>query len=232
MLPIAVFRFAAADRPGYFGEFLDRAGLLWQLIAIDEGAAVPTDAGAFAGIGLMGGPMSVNDPLPWVPPLLQLIRQSVAQDVPVIGHCLGGQLMAKALGKPVQRNPVKEIGWHPIRLTPAAHNWLGDVDEFLSFHWHGETFDLPDGAQLLGSSAACTNQLFSLGKHLGMQCHVEMTEHIVADWCREGASEVARHAGPTVQSTTQMSADLPARIAALHQVAGKLYQHWIGGLSR
>jgi GMP synthase-like glutamine amidotransferase len=181
----------------------------------------------------MGGPMSVNDDLPWIPQVLALIRQAVAQDIPVLGHCLGGQLMAKALGGVVTRNPVKEIGWGQATVADndTAHAWFGDTLKFDAFHWHGETFSLPQGALHLLSSAYCTNQAFALRKHLALQCHVEMTEQMISDWCAVGADEIAASAGsPAVQSASAMQAQMAGKLPQLHAVARQLYQHWISGL--
>jgi GMP synthase-like glutamine amidotransferase len=149
MLPVLIFRHSPTEGPGYFATFLDRHGIPWRLVRIDAGDAVPDNLNGVSGVCLMGGPMSVNDDLPWIPPLLALIREAVASDIPVIGHCLGGQLMARALGGTVGPNPVKEIGWGDVRITDAkaARPWLGDVTApILAFHWHGETFTPPPGA--------------------------------------------------------------------------------------
>ena len=105
MKPIAIFRHARSEGPGYFATYLERKALPWTLIAMDTGEPVPKNVREFSGIAFMGGPMSVNDPLPWIPPLLELVRDAVRKDVPVIGHCLGGQLMSKALGGIVSANP-------------------------------------------------------------------------------------------------------------------------------
>src|SRR5215471_17613303 len=111
MRPVAIFRHYVTEGPGYFATYLERSGLPWELVKLDEGRTVPTTPDAFSGLVFMGGPMSVNDDLPWIPPVLNLIRSAVARGVPVLGHCLGGQLMSKALGGEVTRAPVKEIGW-------------------------------------------------------------------------------------------------------------------------
>ena len=233
MKPIAIFRFANIEGAGYFGEFLDRQGLPSTLIAIDQGEAVPTDVNAYAGLVFMGGPMSVNDDLPWLPPLFELIRKAHAADIPLLGHCLGGQLIAKALGGAVSRNPVKEIGWLPLQIadSPEARQWFGDIKDFLGFHWHGETFSLPPGAVRLASSADCANQAYALGKHLGMQCHVEMTADMILAWSESGAREIAANPIPTVQHPQQMQIDMQQRLEALHAVADRLYTHWIKGLA-
>src|SRR6185503_10440713 len=109
MKSVAILRFSRTEGPAYFAHWLDGRGISWKLIAVDEGVPVPADPNAFAGIGMMGGPMSVNDALPWVDPVCAFLRNAVAADVPVIGHCLGGQLLAKALGAKVERAPIAEI---------------------------------------------------------------------------------------------------------------------------
>ena len=233
MKPIAIFRHAPTEGPGYFASFLEARGRPWRLIAVDAGDPVPDQADAFAGLVFMGGPMSVNDDLPWIPPALALIRQAVDRDVPVLGHCLGGQLMAKALGGAVGPNPVKEIGWGRVRAaaTAAARHWLGDVEDFDAFHWHGETFSLPPGAENILSSAHCAHQAYALGKHLGLQCHVEMTDAMIREWCVVGADEIAAARSPAVQTPEQMLAENPARLPALNRVADQLYGRWLAGLA-
>lgn len=235
MKPVAIFRHAATEGPGYFAEFLDERAIPSQLICIDAGAAVPQDASAYSGLVFMGGPMSVNDDLPWVAQVLALIRQAVAQDIPVLGHCLGGQLMARALGGVVTRNPVKEIGWGEVDVADndTARAWFGDTLTFQAFHWHGETFSLPQRAIPLLSSAYCAHQGFALGKHLGLQCHVEMTEVMIQSWCEVGAEEIYDSAGsPAVQSVKSIQAQMADKLPQLHAVARQLYQHWTAGLIR
>ena len=233
MRPIAIFRHFVTEGPGYFATYLDRHGLPWTLIRLDEGEAVPESTDRYSGLVFMGGPMSVNDALPWIAPALALIREAVARDVPVLGHCLGGQLMSKALGGEVTQSPVKEIGWGEVRLDggPESRAWFGAAaDAFVSFHWHGETFSIPCSAVRLLSSPWCANQAFALGKHLGMQCHIEMTEDLVQTWCRGGAREIARSAGPAVQPVESILADLDSRLGRLHAVADGVYARWVRGL--
>lgn len=234
MKPIAVIRHSPTEGPGHFATFLERRSLPWTLIRIDQGEAVPRSADGFSGLCLMGGPMSVNDDLAWIPPLLDLIRQTMAADKPVIGHCLGGQLMSRALGGTVIANPVKEIGWGTVRVidSPLARAWLGDTRQFESFHWHGETFSIPDGATRILESAACANQAFVLGKHLGMQCHVEMTRAMIEAWCESGADEIRdASSADSVQSPTAMQIDIEGRLSTLSRHAELLYSRWIEGLS-
>lgn len=192
MKPIAVFRHLPIEGPGYFATFLDNNHIPWKLIKIDAGEKPPASISQFSGLVFMGGPMSVNDDLPWIEPSLTLIRQAVEQDIPVLGHCLGGQLMAKALGGTVFQNPVKEMGWGKVNVqnNQEAQAWFDDITEFETFHWHGETFSLPTNATCILSSEHCENQAFALGIHLGMQCHVEMTERMVKDWCDVSYEEI------------------------------------------
>lgn len=233
MKPIAIFRHAPVEGPGYFSQFLDECAIPRQLICIDAGAAVPNDVTQFSGLVFMGGPMSVNDDLPWIPPVLDLIRDAVARDIPVLGHCLGGQLISKALGGAVTRNPVKEIGWGKATVSDnaTARDWFGDTRSFEAFHWHGETFSMPQGAVHLLSSAHCANQAYATGKHLALQCHVEMSEQMICDWCEIGADEIAASsASPAVQSSATMQAQIADKLPQLHAVALQLYRRWAQGL--
>jgi GMP synthase-like glutamine amidotransferase len=235
MKPIAIFRHSPTEGAGQFALFLTEHAIPWQMVHIDQGDAVPSDAAVFSGLVFMGGPMSVNDDLPWIAPTLALIRDAYAKDIPLLGHCLGGQLMSKALGGVVSKNPIKELGWGKVNVADnaTARQWFGDIREFESFHWHGETFSLPQGAVHLLSSAHCANQAYAIGKHLAMQCHVEMTEPMIREWCKEGASEVAANASsPAVQSTQVMQAQMHDKLPELHRVATQLYRQWLHGLAK
>lgn len=234
MKPVAIFRHSPGEGPGHFATFLDDHSIPYQLIRVDAGEAVPDNSAAYSGLCFMGGPMSVNDPLPWIAAVLELIRQAIAADIPVIGHCLGGQLMAKALGGTVSKNSVKEIGWGAVTVAdnPTARAWFGTHDGFLSFHWHGETFEIPPGATPVLSSRYCTNQAFILGKHLALQCHVEMTEAMIRLWNRQWADEVSGNPGPSVQKPEEMYENIGRRLDQLHQAADSLYSRWVEGLKR
>ena len=235
MKPVVIFRHVAIEGPGYLADFLDARGIPWQLVRIDEGETLPLTIADYSGVVLMGGPMSVNDDLPWIPPLLKLIRNAVEADIPVLGHCLGGQLMSKALGAEVGPNAVKEIGWGAVQVHNAdeARRWFGEREEFVVFHWHGETFALPQQAVPLLSSRYCQNQAYALGKHLALQCHIEMTVEMVQSWCEAGSSELAhstQHAG--VQQAAEIQRDLAQRVNALHAVADHIYARWLEGQAK
>jgi GMP synthase-like glutamine amidotransferase len=205
-------------------------------VAIDAGEAPPADARRASGLVFMGGPMSVNDAdIPWIAPVLELIRHASRNDIPLLGHCLGGQLISKALGGEVRRNPVKEIGWGEVQVcdNAVARQWLGDVTRFTSFHWHGETFSIPPGATRILEGPFCANQAYALGKHFGMQCHVEMTPELISAWLKTGRAEMEEAAGsPAVQPADEIERDLGPRLEALRAVADRIYDRWSAGLSR
>ena len=232
MKPVAIFRHSPTEGPGYLATYLQAHSLDWVLVKIDAGDPLPASVEAYSGLAFMGGPMSVNDELPWIAPASRLIRSAVQAGVPVLGHCLGAQLMSKALGGSVGPNPVKEIGWGEVEVADGglAREWFGATRSFLAFHWHGETFTLPPGASCIASNGHCRNQAFVLERHLGMQCHVEMTPEMVRSWCASGAGEIARSACASVQGAEEIQAHLQARAAALNAVASRLYDRWIGGL--
>ena len=229
MKPVLVIRHARTEGAGFFGVFLDQKHIPWQMVRIDEGDALPSDIADYSGLVMMGGPMSVNDDLPWIAQELNLIRQAMAANKPVLGHCLGGQLISKALGAKVGANPVKEIGWGEVQVTPGSRGTdLFGVNAFESFHWHGETFDLPDGAQHLLSSKFCKNQAYQIGKAIAFQCHIEMMEDMVKVWCEGGQDELADSIdSPGVQQADAIQTNLAARAANLNKIAGNFYSCWI-----
>lgn len=229
MKPIYIFRHTPPEGPGYFGAFLDRQPIPYRVIGVDVGEALPTSLDETSALVFMGGPMSVNDALPWIEPELALIRQAVACNMPVLGHCLGGQLISKALGGTIQANPVKEFGWFDVMQhnSAAAQSWLSNLpQQFPVFHWHGESFSLPSGADLILSSAGCRHQAFVIGNTLALQCHVEMTAAMVREWAELEPDSIT-HATPTIQSWAQMSEQLEARVETLQQHADRLYLRWL-----
>ena len=239
MKPVAIFRYARTEGPGHFATFLSMHGIDWTLVALDEGEPVPADPRAFSGLGFMGGPMSANDELPWTQPVLQLMRDAVDAKVPVIGHCLGGQMLARALGGKVERAPVKEIGWVPLAIepTPVAKQWLdGAPSPFHAFQWHEDTFStMPPGATRILTGANCANQAYVLDdRHLGMQCHVEITAEMIVTWLRIGISDIDENLGrsPAVQDAATIKSLIPKHLPGSSSTADRLYARWITNLRR
>jgi GMP synthase-like glutamine amidotransferase len=235
--PVAVFRFSDTEGPGHFATFLDAQRLPWKLVKLDEGEPVPRSSEEFAGLAFMGGPMSANDELPWTQPVLALMRDAVAREVPVIGHCLGGQMLARALGGQVKKNPVKEIGWNPVQIvdSPAAREWFGqNLREFDTFQWHGDTFSIPPNGERILTGPHCENQAYVVAdRHLGLQCHVEMTPEMIESWLGSGKGELEENLhSPAVQAADRIRADLPKRLPGLSRTAERLYERWITNLRR
>ena len=231
--PVIIFRFIAHEGAGYLGDFLSAKNIAWQLHEIDQNKPLPESILAYSGVVLMGGSMSVNDDLPWIAPMLDLIREAFDNNIALLGHCLGGQLMSKALGGVVVKNNNKEIGWGNVTISSneIATKWFGEIETFTSFHWHGETFSLPLGAKHLLASANCQNQAWAIDQHLALQCHIEMTVEMVKKWCEEGNSELHEFANsPAVQQAGEMQQNLILRCNALNKIADQVYSCWIKGL--
>jgi GMP synthase-like glutamine amidotransferase len=232
MRPVAIFRFSPTEGPGRFAEWLDAHRVPHRLIAIDQGERVPALPLAFSGIAMMGGPMSANDALPWNAPLLEFLRGAVNAEVPVLGHCLGGQLLAKALGARVTRTSTPEIGWDEVRVLRGADAapWFGGRYAFTTFQWHYEIFGLPPRATRVLTNGFNPDQAFVLGKHIGFQCHVEMTRPMVETWCSTGADELPDRTQGAKQSKDDIFVDLDKRLATLARVADDVYAQWARGL--
>lgn len=133
---------------------------------------------------VMGGPMSVNDETeyPWLVEEKQFIRRCILAGKPVLGICLGAQLIANAMGARIYRHHTREIGWFPIQAVQSRGMTFRFPPSVEVFHWHGETFDLPVGAILLARSEACEHQAFQLGRSvIGLQFHLEITPESVQE---------------------------------------------------
>lgn len=160
-----------------------------------EGDALP-NMNDFDALIVMGGPMSVHDvkEYPWLVQEKAFIDQTIKTEKPILGICLGAQLIAESLGAKVYGNSHKEIGWFPICKTPYADGIRCSAKwpaSFTVFHWHGETFDIPNGAVRLASSEACVNQGFAMGDHIiGLQFHLESTQDSVTQLITHGGDEL------------------------------------------
>ncbi|MCC7175315.1 MAG: gamma-glutamyl-gamma-aminobutyrate hydrolase family protein [Bryobacterales bacterium] len=220
---VLAFRHVPSDHLGWIAPALEARGVAFEYIDLFREPEAPIDSGAAAGLVLMRGPMSANHELAYIRRELRLIERAAAGGTPVLGVCLGAQLVAKALGARVYRNPVKEVGWFPVAWTEAArHDTLlaGLSGEDTVFHWHGETFDLPAGSELLASSRACRNQAFRWGESVyGFQFHLEATPRMISDWVRQGLS--GGDAG-------EMGAlpDPQANAARLGELATQVFGRW------
>jgi GMP synthase-like glutamine amidotransferase len=181
-MPILVLRHEPFEHLGFFHHILEDHNISFRYSELGD----LLDLDGYSGLIVMGGPQSANDSDPALKSEMGLIQDAIRNSVPVLGICLGSQLIAKALGALVYKNPVKEIGWFPVSFTAEAEAdplFGGLASPTMFFHWHGETFDLPDGAVWLAYSEACKHQAFRYGKNIyGVQFHPEITPEMIADW--------------------------------------------------
>lgn len=234
MKPVFVFRHITCEGPGYLADFLAARNIPYEIIRIDEGDPVPANTENFSGLVFMGGPMSVNDDLPWIHAELELIRMAHHRHIPLLGHCLGGQLISKALGGNVERNKVTEIGWFTVERSTGNNSpdWLDDLDfDTEIFHWHGETFTLPDKAIPLFGNRFCANQGYILNNTCALQCHVEMTTESVTEWLEFYKNDMPVP-GESVQSGNEILRNIDQRVTSLQKFADVIYSQWIKGITR
>ena len=230
MKPVLIFRHIACEGPGYLATFLTRNNIPFSVIDLYQGAEIPVDIRKYSGLVFMGGPMSANDSLPWITAELALIRDAHRQNIPVLGHCLGGQLISKALGGTVISNAVSEIGWFPVApVENAKQQWLQELAFNTEiFHWHSEMFMMPTHAVPLFKSEYCPNQGFMLGNILALQFHVEMEVQNIAEWLEFYANEIPAPC-ESVQTNSEMLFNLEERISHLHKFADRIYAQWLNG---
>ncbi len=177
----------------------------------------------------MGGPMSVNDEktLPWLVQEKLFVRETVRRGIPTVGVCLGAQLIASALGARVYPNRQKEIGWFEIRKTNIDGDVFAFPEKATVFHWHGETFDLPDGAVCLAKSEACDIQAFQIGKTaMGLQFHLETTPESAAAIVENCREELVP--GPYVQSEAALLAAPESNYRQINRLMEKVLSYITG----
>ncbi|HEV3413108.1 MAG TPA: gamma-glutamyl-gamma-aminobutyrate hydrolase family protein [Puia sp.] len=201
----------AFETPGLLADEIRRRGDEMRTTALYNGESLPATAD-FDVLVVMGGPMSIHDEAeyPWLRGEKELIGAAIREGKKVLGICLGAQLIAAVCGGRVYRAGQKEIGWWPV--SQVGDGFCGEADgwqeggESVVFHWHGETFDLPEGAVLLASTDVCVNQAFSLGDTvLGIQFHPEVTEEIIRGMVEHEGWELAEAAGaPYVQGAERI----------------------------
>jgi len=225
---VIVLQHVAPETPGAIGDALQSAGASLRFVRTYAGDPVPRDLGGAAGLLVMGGPMGVYeaDRYPHLSDEMQLIEAALAHQIPVLGVCLGSQLVAATLGAPVRPSGRKEIGWHGIRLNEAARTdplFTGVESRFVAFHWHGDIFDLPKGAVSLASSAVTEHQAFRFGDRTwGLLFHMEVNETMVRAMVDTFAQELqdAKLDGAAIVR------DAPRYLPGLGAIGGKVWRRW------
>jgi GMP synthase-like glutamine amidotransferase len=206
---------------------LHSAGLVPRFVRGFAGEEIPDDWGGAAGLIVMGGPMGVyeQDKHPWLTDELRLIRRAWEAGTPILGVCLGSQLLASALEADVAPSPHPEIGWHPVLMEKAAADdplWAGLAPVWTGLHWHGDVHGLPAGAVRLAYSRRTPNQAFRDGPHAyGFQFHLEATAEIVHDWLGSLPAP-----GEGVQSREEILAGMETHLAAMQALAARVFSRW------
>ncbi len=225
---VRVIGHVAFEDLGVFGPVLEQAG--HGLETLQAGVDDLGDPLAPDLLVVLGGPIGVyeQDRYPFLREEIGLIRQRLAARKPTLGVCLGAQLMAAALGARVYPGPAKEIGWKKLRLTDAGRaSCLAPLADVAVLHWHGDTFDLPEAAQLLASTDICTHQAFSLGNFgLALQFHPEVQARGLERWlightCELGGAHI---------DIPALRADCAAKAPLLEQAGAEMLRGWLQGL--
>ena len=229
MKPIRVFRHVACEPPGYLGTILERHSCPFEVICLDEGVSAPRDVNGAAGLVFMGGPGNVNEPPGWMQQELELIHEAAVRGIPMLGICLGAQLISKALGGSVRPGATLEVGWHPVEQLAdlSAPGWFAGLpSRFEVFQWHAHTFSIPPGAAALLRSRCAENQAFAIGNILAMQFHLEITSESIKGLTQRYSGDM-ENVSDCVQSTTAITADLDARTHRLHEIADIVFGRWL-----
>lgn len=235
MARVLVLQNMLIDGPGYLGRWLSDQGHHLELRNAAAGDTFPSTLDGFDALAILGGAMSANDELPTLRQAEQLFRLALRRGVPTVGHCLGGQLMSRALGAQVTASPKPEVGWHRMSIAPAGQPWFGGRSEAVVMHWHFEAFAVPQGvgAVALASSEQCPVQAWALGPHLAMQFHVEVDAAKLALWCgeRDPETEARRVGNPSIHSPERILADSRSLLSVQQGLANEVYGRWMAALS-
>ncbi len=228
---VLVLQHIACEPPGVYEDVLLERGATIHRVELDEGDPLP-DWRDFAAIVAMGGPMSVNDDetLPWLTAEKRLIGEAVRAGVPFWGACLGVQLLAASLGARVYAGPKPEVGVLPIRFTPEALAdpvFAGLPAELLTLQWHGDTFDLPEGAILLAGSPAYVHQAFKWANAYGVQFHVEVSPAMARAWAQvpEYEASLDRVLGPG--SLPRLLETFDRHVEQMCSHARRIFEQWL-----
>jgi len=229
---VLVLQHTLEDPAGYLATWLDAVGARWDVFCAEAGEQYPDSVAGYRALAVLGGEWSANDERESLRHAEALIREADALGIPVIGHCLGGQLLTRALGGRVQRLPKPEIGWLPIAHdgSSAAREWFGEAPQAVVYQWHYDGMvELPSGAAVMASSPACPVQAYAIGPHLGMQFHIEITPFKIENWLGNPGPVYPGAVGAhpdTVQAPDAMRASTAVHQAASYRLADRIYAAW------
>jgi GMP synthase (glutamine-hydrolysing) len=229
---VLVLQHIACEHPGVFSDVMRERDVEAVAVELDEGEPLP-DWREFDAVLAMGGPMGAGDDAdhPWLTAEKRLVRDAVEDGKPFLGVCLGVQLLAAALGARVYASERAEVGLLPVELTPEGRRdplFDGLDDEIVSLQWHGDTFDLPDGAELLASSPQVPNQAFRAGgRAYGVQFHLEVTGEMAREWAEVPAYRASLADTLGEEKGAEFIADARSRAGELHPPARRLFANWL-----
>ena len=232
-MKLLVLQHLDCEHPGAFSDVIAERGVERVTVEVDEGGPLP-DWREVDGILAMGGPMGAYEEAehPWLAPEKELIREAVEAGKPFLGVCLGVQLLASALGAEVA--PLEggaEVGMLPVDLTPegAGHPLFAGMPEpLMTLQWHGDTFELPDGATLLASSPAAAHQAFQAGRAAyGVQFHLEVTPEMAREWADVPAYREALAKTMGEKRGAEFLAEVERRAPELRPAAHRLFSNWL-----
>ncbi len=231
MQPVLILQHQIPERPAYLATWLQQHHIPYETRCAAVDQEFPASIEPYAALAVMGGGMSANDALLSNRQSEILILQAMRLDRPVIGHCLGGQLMTRALGGTVGPSPQPEIGWQPIDYVDdeLATHWFGLDPTPTVIQWHYEAFSVPAGATRLASSTSCANQAWSLGPHLAMQFHIEMDANKAQEWAQDEDPKWAhaREIYKSVQDSAAIVAGIDPWLAQHQATADHIYRTWL-----
>ena len=229
MKPIRVFTHVACEPPGYMQNLLEQLGYPYEQVCLFDGKSVPMELDEVSALVFMGGPGDVNEPTAWMVEEFELIRKAHAQAMPILGICLGAQLMSKALGGKVWQDRHMEVGFHSLRLLDAASAvpWFeGLPQSFTVFQWHSHSFTPPPGVETLAASDCAPCQAYALGDSLALQFHLEMTESIISSLLDKYAEDLAG-VSACVQGDQEIRDNIADKCAQTFAVADILLRRWL-----
>lgn len=233
MKPVFLLRHAACNEPGYLCQSLDRLGVAYEMRCVDRGESPPARLDDVAAIALLGAPVSVYDPLPWIAGELTLIRAAAERELPLLGICFGAQLISAALGGEVCPAPSMQVGWHPVHTLETAQDdplLAGLPSRFEGFEWHGDTFTPPPGARPLFRGGCIADQGFILGNTLAVQFHPEVTAAQIDDWLSR-YDRCLPQPDNCVQTPAEILREVDDRLHRQRTVADRLFAWWLRGLT-
>lgn len=230
MKKILLFRHNEWIEAPYLTNLLQKIGIPYEFINIDEGHTVPKNiAESIGGLVFLGGIMGVNDPLPWIKDELDLIQLAYNNKFPVLGHCLGSQLISKALGGKVSPMENNEIGWYPITFldNKVASDWKGKIPVNTKIMlWHHDEFTIPQGASPLYTTLNCKNQAFAIDNILATVAHIEVSASMLQNWLKIYGDDIQPN-GKSIQSIEQIQNDLENKMLEMHTLSDSFYIKWL-----